>query len=572
MPNTAASAKRWNLRPKAPVLDLGRSDIPTIISQILHNRGITTPGCLDAFLKPSLAFPSDAFLLPGIRPAVDRIVEAHKHGESVGIFGDFDVDGITGTAIVAQGLEDLGIKVFPYIPDRFTEGHGLNTDAVRIMKEMGVSVLITVDCGVSSVDEVAFAQDLGIDVIITDHHTHQSSFPMPNALAIVDPKLDGPPVPFSDFSGGGLAFKLLQGLYEKMGREPSFNICELAALSTVADLVPLRGENRYIVQQGLTQLRSTARLGLQALYQRAGIKPGSISAETIGFSIAPRLNAAGRLDHGSASYRLLVTTSAEEADSLANQLEQLNRNRQRLTAEAWSRAQTHMLGQSSVPALIMVMDDDISPGISGLVASRLVDRFHRPSVVLSRAENVLRASARSVPGFNIAEALACCDSLLLRHGGHSMAAGFEVAPDNLPALEDKLQLVAQAKMAGQELEPCLEIDAEVPIVGMVGEPYKWLSALEPFGMDNRMPVLLSRNLQPVYVRTMGVHDQHLKLRLKEDRVTWDAIAFDQADRWVPGAEMIDVAYNLSTERRGDGQVIAIKVLDFRPSNPSGVAS
>ena len=567
MTGTAAPAKRWNIRPKPPAVDLGRSDLPPIISHILYNRGITSPAALDAFLQPSRTYPLDAFLLPEIAPAVERLVKAFRTGEIVGIFGDFDVDGVTGTAIIAQGLEALGVKVLPYIPHRVTEGHGLNADAVHVMKEMGVSVLVTVDCGVTSVDEVALAQDLGIDVIVTDHHIHQSSSPLPPALAVIDPKLESSTYPFSDLSGGGLAFKLVQALYQELGRKWGPEILELAALSTVADLVPLHGENRYLVQEGLSRLKVTQRLGLQALYRKAGIKPDGIAAETIAFSIAPRLNAAGRLDHASASYRLLTTTSAEEADSLAAHLESLNRNRQKQTAEAWGRAQAMVLGWGSLPAMIMVTDEDISPGISGLVASKLVDQFHRPSAVLSRTDGVFRASARSIPGFNLADAFARCGELFQRHGGHSMAAGFEVTPENLVALEDKLQTTAQGMLDGQDLEPTLEIDAEIPVVGMMGEPYRWLSALEPFGMGNRMPVLLARNLHPAYVRTTGDRDQHLRLKLKEERVVWDGMAFDQAERWVPGTELIDVVYTLGTEQRGDTRMMSLKVLDFRPSRP-----
>ncbi len=565
MPATSATGKVWKLHPKAPHLEMGRWDIPPVISQVLYNRGITTSTQLETFLDPARHFPSDPFALPGIPPAVERILFAQKLGESVGIFGDFDVDGVTGTAIVAEGLQALGLKVFPYIPDRVAEGHGLNTEALQAMKEMGNSVLVTVDCGISSASEVAFAQDLGMDVIITDHHAPPESMRRTPTVATINPQMAEGPGPFSDLSGGGLALKLVQAVCKALGMEESPSLYELAAMSTVADLVPMRGENRHIVQQGVAHLRRTERPGLQALFRRAGIRPASITAETVGFSIAPRLNAAGRMQHASSSYRLLVTPSLEEGENLADSLEQLNRERQRQTAEAWSRAQAYVLEEDSLPPFIVFGDDDVLPGIAGLIAGRLADRFHRPSLVLSRKDGVLRGSARSIPGFNLAQSFDGCADLLLQHGGHSMAAGLEVSPDKLPALEQRLQRAATDAMDEQDLEPCLEIDVEAPAASLVGDTYKWLEALEPFGPANRTPVFLSRGLEPVNVRFLGERGQHLKLRLKERGVTWDATAFDLGERWPNGVVRIDAAYTLSTERRGDTRVMSLKLLDFRPS-------
>ncbi len=570
MPATTATGKVWKLHPKAPALEMGRWDIPPIISQVLYNRGITTPTQLEAFLEPARHYPSDPNDLPGIPPAVERILAAQKRGESVGIFGDFDVDGVTGTAIVAEALQALGLKVFPYIPDRVAEGHGLNAEALQAMKEMGNTVLVTVDCGISSASEVAFAQDMGMDVIITDHHAPPESMPLSMkeapAVATINPQMAGGPGPFSDLSGGGLALKLVQGLYKALGMEDAPSLYELAAMSTVADLVPMRGENRHIVQQGVAHLRRTERPGLQALFRRAGIKPPSISAETVGFSIAPRLNAAGRMQHASASYRLLTTPSFDEAENLADHLEQLNRERQKQTTETWSRAQAYVRERESLPPFIVFGDDDVLPGIAGLIAGRLVDRFHRPSLVLSRKDGVLRGSARSIPGFNLAQSFDGCADLLIQHGGHSMAAGLEVSPEKLPALAQRLQQEAADAMDEQDLEPRLEIDAEAPAASLVGEAYKWLEAMEPFGPTNRQPVFLSRNLEPINVRFLGDRGQHLKLRLRERGVTWDATAFDMGERWPTGVVRIDAAYTLSTERRGDTTVIALKLLDFRPSH------
>ena len=407
---------------------------------------------------------------------------------------------------------------------------------------------------------------MGMDVIITDHHAPPEAMVEAPAVATINPQIAGRPGPFSDLSGGGLALKLVQGVHKALGIEESPSLYELAAMSTVADLVPMRGENRHIVQQGVAKLRSTTRPGLQALFRRAGIKPDSISAETVGFSIAPRLNAAGRMQHASSSYRLLTTSSFEEAETIADNLEQLNRERQRKTSEGWTRAQAFVMERETLPPFIVFGDDDVLPGIAGLIAGRLADRFHRPSLVLSRIDGVLRGSARSIPGFNLAQSFDGCDDLLIQHGGHSMAAGLQVSPEKLPALAHRLQQAAADAMDEQDLEPCLEIDAEAPAASLVGDAYKWLEAMEPFGPRNRTPVFLSRNLEPVNVRFLGDKGQHLKLRLKERGVTWDAMAFDLAERWPNGAVRIDAAYTLSTERRGDTRVMALKLLDFRPSH------
>ena len=481
------------------------------------------------------------------------------------VFGDFDVDGITGTALMAQGLGDLGAKVLPYIPDRLTEGHGLSHDSVLGLKERGASVLVTVDTGVTSVNEVALAQDLGMDVIITDHHISHST--LPPALAIIDPKLDVSGYPFPYLSGGGLAFKLVQGLYDYLAQPWSRSLLELAALSTVADLVPLKDENRFLVKEGLKELKRTTRPGLSALYGVAGITPESMDVERISFAIAPRLNAAGRLAHASVSYRLLMTRSPQEAEELASRLESLNRERQRLTEEATGRALEMVSALPSLPAILFAGDDQLSPGIAGLVAGKLVEEYRRPAVVMSLVDGVIRASARSIPEFDISAALSGCADLFNRHGGHRQAAGFEMPPENLPSLKQRLEAVAEEGLEGLELKPALHIDAEVSVSSLPGDTYRWLKDLEPFGVENPKPAFLTRNLHPVDVRPVGRRGQHLRLKLKEGNTVWDAMAFGKGDRWVPGTPSVDVVYNIGTDWRGGIETLALRVLDFIPSAP-----
>ena len=552
--------RQWRLHPPTSVDSVPGADLPPLVARLLLNRGINTGPELDSFLNPISHHPA---LLPGMESACHRLSSAIRTGETIGVFGDFDVDGVTGTAVVAQGLEDLGARVVPYIPHRVTEGHGLNAAAVQVLQGQGVSVLVTVDCGVTSRDEVSLAQELGVDVIITDHHLPPPT--LPPALSIIDPKLDGSEYPFQDLSGAGLAFKLVQGLYELLGQPWKRDLLELVALSTVADLVPLKDENRLLVSQGLKELRQTRRPGLLALYRRAGIRSESIDVETVSFLISPRLNASGRLQHASTSYGLLMSRSLEEADSLAEQLEALNRERQQLSREAYSRALELVEGWVPLPSILIVDDDRITPGIAGLVAGRLVEDFYRPAVAISRVDGILMASARSIPEFNVAEALSQCGDLFIRHGGHHQAAGFAMSPENLGTLKERLGRIAEEKLGTLDLNPGLNIDVEVSVASLTGETFQWLQDLEPFGMDNPPPVFLTRNLHVVEARLVGAQKQHLKMKLKEGRAVWDAMAFRIGDQWVPDTPMLDVVYTIGKEWRGATEVLLLKVLDFRPS-------
>ena len=563
MATKTPAGRRWTLRGPAPDGAVPPLGLPPIAAQLFHNRGLATGPEIEAFLNPAGSLPHDPSRLPGLDLAAHRLIRAVNAGETIGIFGDFDVDGVTGTAVVARGLIDLGVRVVPYIPHRMDEGHGLNVESVQVLREQGVSVLITVDCGVTSLEEVALANDLGMDVIITDHHVAPPR--LPPALSIIDPKLEGSDYPFEDLSGAGLAFKLVEGLYGYLGQPWKRDLLELVALSTVADLVPLRDENRYLVKEGLKELRRTHRPGLVSLYQHAGIAADSVDVEAISYVIAPRLNAAGRLDHASVSYQLLMTDSRQEADSLASRLEALNRERQRMTAQAWAIAEEEVASWKAIPPILIVGDSRFSPGISGLVAGKLVNEFNRPAVAMSIGDDLIRASARSIPDFDMADALAQCRDLFIRHGGHTQAAGFVMSPGNLPSLKKRLGQVAEEKLGQREFQPTLDIDAEVSVASLIGETYRWITELAPFGVGNPQPVFMTRSIRPIEARTVGADGRHLRLKLKEGRVVWDAMAFGQGDRWIADTPMLDVVYTIGTDRRRGTDVLALKVLDFRPS-------
>ena len=483
----------------------------------------------------------------------------------VAVFGDFDVDGVTGTAIVAEGLEAFGLRVVPYLPHRTEEGHGLSTAAIQHLSDQGVTLIVTVDCGVTSLEEVAYARQLGTDIIITDHHLPHSA--LPDAAAIINPQLPGSNYPFINLCGAGLAFKLAQGLYQFHGQPWDKSLLELAAMGTIADLVPLLDENRYLVQEGLAELAQTRRPGLQALYRLAGVQPGPLTTETVSFQITPRLNSPGRLGHSMDTFRLLTTTSASEAQALAEKLERLNRERRQLTEGAMQAAHRQVLNRiesTGLPAVLLVSGQEITRGLAGLVAGRLAETFHRPVVAMAMEEHNVVASGRSIPEFDIFEAFSSCQDLFLRFGGHSQAAGFTLPKDNLPLLEERLTEVAEKALVALELHPTLTVDAEVGLDELTSDLRSWLSKLGPFGAGNRQPVFLTRRAQVLEAQYVGKSSQHVKLQVSQGNEQGTALAFNQAERWVDGTSQADLVYTLMFDRWQGVEKLTLKVLDFHP--------
>ena len=557
----------WRVRPAVPqeiARPLMDSGLTPILSQLLYNRGFHSPDQALAFLSKD-DVSHDAALLPGLEQAVERLTTAVRNRERVAVFGDFDVDGITGTAIMARALTSLGVKVIPYIPHRVEEGHGLNTDAVSYLAAQGATLLVTVDTGVTAFAEVAAAQDMGVDVIITDHHLAPQG--APDACATIDPRLPDSTYPFPYLTGAGLAYKLCEALLESLGtsaQEQMGTLLSLAALGTVADVAPLLDENRSLVRRGLEELARSSSTGLQAMFRTARIEDVSFDAETIGWVLAPRLNAAGRLDHANVSYRLLVTDDAGEAEGLALQLEQQNRDRRTMTAEAYQKARS--LVEPS--PLIMVGDESFSPGIIGLVASRLAEEFHRPAIVLSLGPDVSRGSCRSIPEFDIGSALhevAPRVEGILRFGGHPQAAGFTVLTSSLDSLRSRLTSVAQDALSDQVLQPRLEIDVELPLRELPRDIYPTVQRLAPFGAANPAPLFLSRNVQLMSNRPIGSNGDHKLLKLKESGITWDAIAFRNSCLLPEGVDKVDVVYTVEIDRWRSHQTLRLNVKDVRPA-------
>lgn len=496
--------------------------------------------------------------------AVGRLYRALLSNEKIAVYGDFDADGITATALLVQGLSLLNCKATPYIPHRVTEGYGLKTVALENLKRQGVSLVITVDCGITALAEVKRAKRLGMDVIITDHHLPLDE--IPPAKAVINPKLTGSKYPFSELAGVGVALKLLQALFQGIGKEQQLDeLTDLAAIGTVADMVPLLGENRYLVKQGLERLSSSPRLGIREMLAQAGSDASHLDTESVTWMIAPRLNAAGRLEHAMGSYRLLMTDSLEEARGLAKWLEQKNAERQRLTTKVLAATRKQVAAQMDFPILI-VGGNDFPAGIIGLVAGRLSDEFYRPAIVLRTGDQFCGGSCRSIPEFDIMRALTQCQSLLTHFGGHSQAAGLGLRTRDLPHLQEKLLEIAAERLASVDLRPRIDIDAEVRLPAMAGNTFASLQKLAPFGQGNPVPTFLSRKVSVLECRTMGAGGDHLRLRLRQDNAIWDAVAFDMGNSRSEISSLIDIVYSLELDRWNGQERLRLNILDFSPAH------
>ncbi len=559
------SHSRWNLLPPAPDKHLiNTSGLPPLIAQLLYNRGLREPSQLQLFFCADERLSGDPWLLPDMHQAVARIYQAVLSGENIAIYGDFDVDGITATAVLVHGLSLLGGKTIPYIPHRLTEGYGLKTSALENLYRQGINLVISVDCGITAISEVKRAKRMGLDIVITDHHTPLET--VPPATAVINPRRTESAYPFSELAGAGVALKLLQALFQGIDKERQLDeLLDLVALGTVADMSPLLGENRYLVKQGLKLINTSPRLGLREIADCAGLEIGGLDTETISWVIAPRLNAAGRLAHAMTSYELLMTESPEEAHKLATWLEQKNSERQRLTRKVSAKARDQVLAQGISPLLI-AGDRDFPPGIAGLVASRLREEFYRPAIVIKIGEQVSTGSCRSIPEFNMIAALSQCRRLFSHFGGHSQAAGFTLPTRNLPRLREHLARLAAAQLEDVELRPHLDIEAEVTLLQLGGDTFQRIQQLAPFGSGNPVPTFLSRAVEVANCRTMGNGGEHLRLKLKQGGVVWDGVGFRLGNYLSEVTSFLDVVYNLELDRWGGQERLRLNILDFAPAN------
>ncbi len=559
------SHSRWNLLPPVADRPEGAGGYPPLLVQLLYNRGITRPEDFAGFLASDASLLGDPFLLPGMAAAVARVYRALLSSETIAVYGDFDADGITATALLVQGLAALGGKAIPYIPHRQTEGHGLATAALKGLQERGATLVVTVDCGVTDAPQVKKAGQAGLDIVITDHHSPLDE--LPEAVAVVDPKLKDSAYPFNQLAGVGVAFKLLQALYLNLGRklDDVLAATDLVAIGTIADMSPPLGENRYLIKEGLKQLNTCPCLGLRELITQARLEVGSLEADSIGWIIAPCLNAAGRLADGLTGYNLLVTDSPDEAQRLAEWLCRKNGERQRLTTATLARAREAVIARG-LPPLLLTADKEYPLGVAGLVASRLVEEFYRPAIVVHTAGTVSHGSCRSIPEFDIIAALHHFGPLFTRYGGHAAAAGFTLPTENLPRLEEGLSALAAGELAGVELRPHLDIDARISLPQLGGDTFPMTQQLAPFGNGNPVPVFLSEGVEVVEQRTMGNSGEHLRFKLRQGGTTWDAVAFRLANHQEElKAPRLDIVYNLEIDSWGGKKQLRLNILDFKGS-------
>jgi single-stranded-DNA-specific exonuclease len=570
-------SKRWRIAPPAGQQHLDRfQDLQPLVVQLLYNRQIRDAAAVHEFLAVG-ARGHSPFDLKGMNAAVARLRVAVRQQEPIAIYGDFDTDGVTATALLVQTLSALGARVQPYIPHRVDEGYGLNLDALRSLHEQGVRLVVTVDCGIRSIEEVREASK-GMDLIVTDHHSVGDD--LPAAQAVINPKQPDCPYPFKNLAGVGLAFKLAQALlkvHSRVGRQPVVlaeeDLLDLVALGTVADLAPLVGENRSLVQRGLAELNEPRRPGVQALMADAGLRRGEVDATAIGFRLGPRINAAGRIDNAMLAYRLLTSREPLETKDLAGKLGQLNQQRQELTQRTVAQAEAMVLADDPEARLYLAASEEFQPGIVGLAASRLTDAYYRPSVVVELGAEHSRGSCRSIPEFDITAALDECQGLLVRHGGHAAAAGFTVETANLDALHQRLKAIAAERLAGVELRPTLDIDLEIPLEEVNWATRELLGQLEPCGMDNPQPLLASPDVAISDKRPIGGEGKHLKLSLRDRRgQAWDAVYFRGGDLLDELPGRVDLAYTLEVNEWNHRKQLQLIVQDLRPAGTAAAES
>ena len=566
---------RWTIAPSQPALAGFLAEalkISPLLAQCLLNRGFSEPEPITRFLQPRLKSLADPFLLPNMQAATDRLCLARERGESVVIFGDYDVDGVTSTTLLAEFLGALGWKVNAYLPHRMEEGYGLSQSGVEnCLAKFPSTLLLAVDCGSTAVETVQWLKGQGVDTIVLDHH--QVSTPAPLACALVNPQLSPTGAPsFRELCSVGLAFKLAHALL-KHGRivglsgAAEFDLrpyLDLVALGTIADLVPLTGENRILVSAGIERLNSTRRPGLIALKKVAGIE-GEIGGYEVGFQLAPRLNAAGRLETAEESLRLLLARDAAEADPIAQALDIRNRERQKIERSISDEAIGAVRARFNPETDHVIVEGQLMwhIGVVGIVASRVMQEFYRPTLIIGGDGDEWRGSGRSIEGFDLAAALRECDDLLVRHGGHAMAAGVTVKADQIDALRVRLNELARRSLKPDQFQPSLRLDAEVTSAELTVEQLRELEQLEQTGMGNPAVRLVLRNATHARpLQRMGAEKKHAKLWVTDGRRTVEAVLWNVGDGSLPVGRF-DLAFVPQLNEFNGSTTVQLKVLDWR---------
>jgi single-stranded-DNA-specific exonuclease len=563
--------KRWTLRESADdksALALADSlNISNVLAHLLIQRDITNFFEAKQYFRPSLETLYDPFLMDGMEEASIRVISAITNNEKICVYGDYDVDGTCAASLMYLFLKELGSNVEAYIPNRLTEGYGISKTSIDYLHEQGVNLIVSVDCGITAVEEVDHAKKLGIDTIICDHH--QPKEKIPEAYAVLDPLKPGCNYPFKYLSGAGVAFKLARAVGDRIGKKDmALKYLDFVALAGAADIVPLVDENRALVREGIDLINRNPRPGIKALIKRAKMNPGNLSAGQIVFTIAPRINAVGRLGDAIRAVELFITEDEDKAVELAQVLEGENSERRKIDEMTFSHAM-ELVDQYinfEKDMCIVLHDNNWHPGVIGIVASRLVEKFHRPAIMLSTIDGVAKGSARSIPGFNIYEALQSCDDLLLQFGGHEAAAGLAIEIDNIEPFRKRLNAVLKKSMTEDDLLPELYIDTKINFSEITPKFIRILDQFSPFGPGNMRPVFLAEDVSLVYTpRIVGTN--HITTCFKQngnDKV-FDAIGFNlggYADMIDKDKNLVDIVFTIESVTRDGKTYPQIRLKDI----------
>jgi len=548
--------------------------ISPVLTEILVSRGIDSYEKARSYFRPSIEDLHDPGLMDGMGSAVARIARAVANNEKIAVYGDYDVDGTNGAALIWSFLSKTGADVRYFIPDRVREGYGLSVAGIEQCQKMGASLLVAVDCGITAVSQVVHARTLGIDIIICDHH--EPGDPLPNAVAVLDPLKPSCPYPYKYLCGCGVGFKLVQALAEAPtirsriggdGEELLLSYLQYVTLATIADIVPLTNENRTIVKLGLELINTSPLPGIRALIESSGLKPGRVNAGQVVFVLAPRINAVGRLGDAMRAVELLTCDSYEKALTLAQVMEEENRNRRKIDEDTFAKAQAYIDQNIDVEQnhAIVLHQESWHPGVIGIVASRIVERYYRPTVLMTTIDGVAKGSARSISGFDIYKALKKCERSLIQFGGHRYAAGLTVELNKVDEFREAFYRVANETLPKELLTPVLSIDAEIDIAELSPKFVRVLSQFAPFGPDNMRPIFSSRNVE-LTGQPRIVGKNHLKFKVKKNSRTIDAVGFglgDLLDRTIQGRSGLDLAFSLD-ENDFEGEMMPqLKIRDVK---------
>ncbi|PKL83701.1 MAG: single-stranded-DNA-specific exonuclease RecJ [Ignavibacteriae bacterium HGW-Ignavibacteriae-3] len=569
--------KRWNLK-EAPdeklILSLADSlNVSNILATLLLQRGITNFYEAKNFFRPSLDILHDPFLMNGMQEATERVIYALTHNEKITVYGDYDVDGTCSAALMYLFLKELGAQVDTYIPNRLTEGYGVSISSIDILKKRGTNLIITVDCGITAVEEIEHANSLGIETIVCDHH--QSKEIIPNAYAVLDPIKPGCDYPFKHLSGAGVGFKLARAVGERIGKKDlALKFVDLVALAGAADIVPLVDENRVLVKEGLDLINTNPRPGIVALLKSARMEPGNLNAGQIVFTIAPRINAVGRLGDANRAVELFTTSDPQRALELAQILEDENTERRKIDEMTFSHAMQLVDSDINMDSDlgIVLHYADWHPGVIGIVASRLVEKFHRPAVMLTTIDGVAKGSARSIHGFNIYEALQSCEDLLLQFGGHEAAAGLAIEIENLQKFKERFNKVLHKNMTDENKVHEIHVDTKIAFSEITPKFLRVLDQFAPFGPGNMRPMFMSENVSLVYPpRIVGTNHIVTSLRQNGTDKVFDSIGFNLgafASKIDKENNLVDIVYTIETIQK-DGKTfpqIRLKDIHVKENN------